>query len=152
MAGSPRSEGRAQARDVELRITAKECVLGTEYDGPDIWIRVFDAANVPDLIGRMQEFRLHGNPVDSAATDKMLDIYNELERRVNRTHALYRSKQPLSTPRIVKVPLARRYVIFGLGFDESAATGIAEQELEPNVGKLNNVVLNFSDGHWCITP
>jgi hypothetical protein len=72
-----------------------------------------------------------------------MDIYNDLYRRLQAASALYRSKEPVSTPRIIKVPIAKRYVVFALGFDESALTSIAEHEFEPKVGAPNDVALVF---------
>ena len=97
------------------------------------------------------EFELNSNPVDAAGADKMFGIYNDLYRRVKTTPSLYRSRRPFPGGRtnIIKVPIAKRYVIFGLGDDESEVTSIAEQELEPKGAKANDVVLNFSSEAEC---
>lgn len=135
--------GSAQSQDVELRINAKQCFQGAVYDPPNMWIRVFDASKVGNLVEEYREFRRRWDPANAASVDKAMDVYNDLYRRLQTTPALYRSKDPVSTPRVVRVPFAKRYVIFALGFDESALTSIAERELEPRVGVQNDVALVF---------
>lgn len=136
-------------KTVELDLSAKSCIQGMAISPPPMWITIFDASKVPDLLDLMQDFRANMNPQDAAGGDKMLDIYDTLYKQVKKTPALYRSTLAVSGEKMIKVPPTKRLVIFAFGDDEGNVTSLAEQEIEPSAGSPNKIVLNFASESEC---
>jgi len=112
-------------------------------------VSVFDISKVPDLMRLAKELEINSNPTDQEGPEKMLSIFNTLQKRVEATRALARLRRLPASEYLFEIPLVSRVVVFGFGESEDELTSFARAEINPRPGQSNHVILSFSTEQEC---
>ncbi len=138
----------SQAQSVKLIVHTKECTQGILMHPVDVSVAVFDVTKVPEIIQLEKDYEVSVGRMNEDGPEKAESAYAILEKRVNLTPALARSKRLSKSEIMFDLPTVHRIIIFSFGEREYESI-YAKQELELIPGKVNSAILNFSTEEEC---
>ncbi len=141
--------GASPTQQAKLVVQTKECIQGVLMHPIHAEVTIFDVSEVPEIMRLAKQFEDNSSPTDQEGAEKMLSIYDSLQKRIEATPALARLKRLPGSKHTFQFPTVRRVVVFAFGESEGELTSYAKQEVNIVPNRTNEAILNFSTKEEC---